>query len=50
MLERRNTESLKKIFAGYDYIMTTAQLNSEKVYYRDIQKLPEFATCNENVI
>lgn len=26
MLERRNTESLKKIFAGYDYIMTAAQL------------------------
>ncbi len=41
MLERRDMENPKKIFAGYDYIMTTAQLNSEKVYYRDIQKLLE---------
>ena len=34
-----NTEYLKQIFTKYDYIMTTAQLNLEKLYYRDIQQM-----------
>lgn len=28
-----NTGCLKQMFAKYDYIMTTAQLNLEKLYY-----------------
>lgn len=39
MLEQRNIEILRKIFSNYDYIMTTAQLNAEKLYYRDIQQM-----------
>ncbi len=38
MIER-NTEHLKRTFAKYDYIMTTAQVHSEKLYYRDIQQM-----------
>ena len=41
MLEQRNIEILRKIFSNYDYIMTTAQLNAEKLYYRDIQRMLE---------
>lgn len=39
MFEQKSIEILSKIFLDYDYIMTTAQLNSEKIYYRDIQKM-----------
>lgn len=41
MLEQRDIEILRKIFSDYDYIMTTAQLNAEKLYYRDIQRMLE---------
>lgn len=41
MLEQRDMEMLRKIFSDYDYIMTTAQLNAEKLYYRDIQQMLE---------
>ena len=45
-----NTEYLKQIFTKYDYIMTTAQLNLEKLYYRDIYKCqvkyPQFCSFN----
>jgi len=41
MLEQRNIEIVRKIFSDYDYIMTTAQLNAEKLYYRDIQQMLE---------
>ena len=41
MLKQQYAKSLKKIFAEYNYIMTTAELRSEKVYYRDIQELME---------
>ncbi len=41
MLEQRNIEVFRKIFSNYDYIMTTAQLNAEKLYYRDIQRMLE---------
>lgn len=41
MLEQRNIETIRKIFSDYDYIMTTAQLNAEKLYYRDIQQMLE---------
>lgn len=38
MIEQ-NTEHLKRTFTKYDYIMTTTQLHSEKLYYRDIQQM-----------
>ncbi len=41
MLEQRDIEILRRIFSDYDYIMTTAQLNAEKLYYRDIQRMLE---------
>lgn len=41
MLEQRNIEIIRKIFSDYDYIMTTAQLSTEKLYYRDIQQMLE---------
>ncbi len=39
MLEQGDIEILRRIFSDYDYIMTTAQLNAEKLYYRDIQRM-----------
>lgn len=41
MLNKKDIESLKKVFSDYDYIMTTAQLNAERLYYRDIQRMIE---------
>lgn len=41
MLEQKDINNLSKIFSDYDYIMTTAQLNTEKLYYRDIQRMLE---------
>lgn len=41
MLEQKDIKVLRNIFSDYDYIMTTAQLNSEKLYYRDIQRMLE---------
>ena len=39
MLEQKDIKILREIFSDYDYIMTTAQLNDEKLYYRDIQRM-----------
>ncbi len=39
MYNQKNTEILKKIFAEYDYIMSTAQLGSKNIYYRNIQQM-----------
>ncbi len=39
MSGQRDIQFLKKIFSDYDYVMTTAQLNAEKLYYRDIQRM-----------
>lgn len=39
MLEQKDIEILSCIFADYDYVMTTAQLSAEKLYYRDIQRM-----------
>ncbi|MCC8169310.1 MAG: type IV toxin-antitoxin system AbiEi family antitoxin domain-containing protein [Oscillospiraceae bacterium] len=39
MYNQKNRENLKKIFAEYDYIMSTAQLNSRNIYYRNIQQM-----------
>ncbi len=37
MLNKKYIEKLKTIFSKYDYVMATAQLSAEKLYYRDIQ-------------
>lgn len=39
MLEQRDIEILREIFLDHDYIMTASQLNAEKLYYRDIQRM-----------
>ena len=41
MLSEKDIDFLRKVFSDYDYIMTTAQLNKEKLYYRDIQRMLE---------
>ena len=41
MLSKNDIENIRQSFAEYDYIMTTAQLNRDKLYYRDIQELLE---------
>ena len=39
MLVKKSINAVRNIFSQYDYIMTTAQLDSCKIYYADIQKL-----------
>lgn len=39
MLDQKDIKRLKDIFKDYDYVMTTAQLSSVKLYYRDIQRM-----------
>ena len=41
MLEQKDIKVLKKIFSNYNYVMTAAQLNEEKLYYRNIQRMLE---------
>ena len=38
MLSEQDKTFLGKIFLNYNFTMTTAQLNKEKLYYRDIQR------------
>ena len=37
MLDSKNIKALRKIFSDYGYVMTTAELQAEKLYYADIQ-------------
>lgn len=39
MLSEQDKTFLGKIFLNYNFTMTTAQLNKEKLYYRDIQRI-----------
>lgn len=39
MLDQKEIKILSDIFKDYDYVMTTAQLSSVKLYYRDIQRM-----------
>lgn len=39
MLDQKDIKNLNDIFKDYDYVMTTAQLSSVKLYYRDIQRM-----------
>ena len=41
MLDEKDICFLRKVFSSYNYIMTTAQLNAEKLFYRDIQRMLE---------
>ena len=37
MLDSKDIKALRKIFSDYGYVMTTAELQAEKLYYADIQ-------------
>ncbi len=37
MLDLNAISALRNIFSDYQYIMTTAELQAEKLYYADIQ-------------
>ncbi len=39
MLDEKSINAVRKIFSKHDYIMTTAQLDSYRIYYADIQQL-----------
>lgn len=39
MLDEKLINAVRKIFSEHDYIMTTAQLDSYRIYYADIQQL-----------
>ena len=41
MLTKNDIRILSKIFSDYGYVMTTAQLTNEKLFYRDIQRMLE---------
>ncbi len=41
MLTQNEIRILSKIFSDYGYVMTTAQLINEKLFYRDIQRMLE---------
>ncbi len=41
MLEEKVIDIVRRIFFDHDSIMTTAELNSYKLYYADIQKLSD---------
>ena len=41
MLTQNDIRILSKIFSDYGYVMTTAQLTNEKLFYRDIQRMLE---------
>jgi hypothetical protein len=39
MLDEKSINTVRKIFSKHDYIMTTAELDSYRIYYADIQQL-----------
>ena len=39
MLDEKSINAVRKIFSEHDYVMTTAQLDSYRIYYADIQQL-----------
>ncbi len=41
MLTQNDIRILSKKFSDYGYVMTTAQLTNEKLFYRDIQRMLE---------
>lgn len=41
MLDEKDIRFLREIFSNYNYIMTTAQLDAERLFYRDIQRMLE---------
>ena len=41
MISIKDRKILGQIFSHYDYVMTTAQLSKEKLYYRDVQRMLE---------
>ena len=41
MFEQKDIRVIRDIFSRYNYVMTTAELKSAKLYYADIQRLIE---------
>lgn len=41
MVSIKDRKILRQMFSHYDYVMTTAQLSKEKLYYRDLQAVSE---------
>ena len=41
MVSIKDRKILRQMFSHYDYVMTTAQLSKEKLYYRDVQRMLE---------
>ena len=39
MLDEKMINAVRRVFSDHDFVMTTAELNSYKLYYADIQKL-----------
>lgn len=39
MVSIKDRKILRQMFSHYDYVMTTAQLSKEKLYYRDCRAL-----------
>lgn len=39
MLDEKSINAVSNIFSKHDYIMTTAELDSNRIYYADIQQL-----------
>ena len=39
MVSIKDRKILRQMFSHYNYVMTTAQLSKEKLYYRDIQRM-----------
>ena len=39
MVSIKDRKILRQMFSHYDYVMTTAQLSKEKLYYRERQRM-----------
>lgn len=39
MLDKKSINTVRKVFSNHDYVMRTAELDSYKIYYADIQQL-----------
>lgn len=39
MLDEKSINTVRQIFSKHDHIMTTAELDSYRIYYADIQQL-----------
>ena len=45
MLDEKDIRFLREIFSSYNYIMTTAQLDAERLFYRTYAEYPACCYC-----